>query len=239
MKNLLFCLLAVLSLTVIHAQDAQLLDKNWFLYSLTIDSIDYPLPVSPNPSEANATMTVNFNGGILSIFQFPCTDGYGTPVQYSSPSSFSMEFAGTALLGNCGYTPTMNAYFTIHYGFYGTEESPNNPFSYIISNDGHSLEITNQAGDKAFYGDTQLLSSKSFSKTDFAIAPNPVKDILTFSGVDKVENLSIYIYDVFGKKVSKDESINWNKKSIDVSSLESGIYFLKFNNLETRKFIKI
>ncbi len=242
--KILLSSLCFLIFTNSFSQDAELLDKNWFLYSMTIDQVDYPLPISSFPNELNATAKISFSETMFMLTEIPCGDGYESEVAYAASNIFSNTVAGTALIGLCGgYSlPILNLY-TQHYAIYGLDvQSPNNPFSYIISNDGHSLEITNPAGDKAFYGDTQLLSSKSFSKNSFAIAPNPVKDILNFSGIDQDENTSINIYDVFGKRVLNNESIDWDKNALDVSNLDRGIYFLKVlqkdGSIINRKFVK-
>jgi hypothetical protein len=65
--------------------------------------------------------------------------------------------------------------------------------------------------------------------------PNPTKDILNFKGL--TASVSIYILDVFGKKVAS-RTIE-NNDTIDVSNLPSGIYLVHIENYNhTLKFIK-
>jgi hypothetical protein len=64
--------------------------------------------------------------------------------------------------------------------------------------------------------------------------PNPVKNILTIDGLVVKD---VVIYSVLGKAVLKTS----NQKTIDVSSLSKGVYFIKVSdgiNASTKKFIK-
>ena len=68
--------------------------------------------------------------------------------------------------------------------------------------------------------------------------PNPTADRLNISAANTIKNASIF--NILGKKVMSLE-INKNSKSIDVSSLASGIYLIKYqldNATGTAKFIK-
>jgi hypothetical protein len=68
--------------------------------------------------------------------------------------------------------------------------------------------------------------------------PNPTASKLNISAASTIKNASIF--NVIGKKVMS-LNINKNSESIDVSSLASGIYFLKYNvndKVGTAKFIK-
>lgn len=83
---------------------------------------------------------------------------------------------------------------------------------------------------------TPLLSTKSNELTTFSTYPNPVRNVLNIStdaSLQKVE-----VYDILGKTVL---SAKGDSKSIDVSSLNSGVYLLNItseNGVATKKFIK-
>jgi hypothetical protein len=70
-------------------------------------------------------------------------------------------------------------------------------------------------------------------KANFAIYPNPVKEMLTIKGV----YTSVNIYDVFGKLVLSTDYQN----TIDVSTLSNGVYFvnIKAENTITVKKVTI
>ena len=82
------------------------------------------------------------------------------------------------------------------------------------------------------YGRIATLGTNDFSLSKFNIYPNPTSIILNISGDLEIKNLQIF--DVNGKQLITKKS----SKSVDVSSLPVGNYFMKINNTETIKFIK-
>lgn len=85
------------------------------------------------------------------------------------------------------------------------------------------------------------LNSEDFVvDNNFFVYPNPVNNELHFSNPNNIEVANIVINDVSGKQVV---SLNANgiTNAIDVSNLQSGIYFIKFtteNKTLVKKFIK-
>ena len=63
--------------------------------------------------------------------------------------------------------------------------------------------------------------------------PNPVKDILNIHNVYSNSNISLY--DILGKKCEIDMINNFesNSISVNISSLEPGLYFLRLENINT------
>lgn len=87
----------------------------------------------------------------------------------------------------------------------------------------------------------QVLSTKETAKIDNAISiyPNPVANSLNFAIADSIVLSDVSIYDVTGKMVISSKDLSSN--SIDVSRLQSGVYFAKFASQDktvTKKFIK-
>jgi hypothetical protein len=79
--------------------------------------------------------------------------------------------------------------------------------------------------------DCSVLTTQEISKNKISVYPNPVKDILQIdNGKWKVENAKIY--DLSGKLVK-----TFNGNSVNVSSLQKGIYLLNINE-QTFKIIK-
>ncbi|QBN20385.1 glycosyl hydrolase [Flavobacterium nackdongense] len=66
----------------------------------------------------------------------------------------------------------------------------------------------------------------------FTIYPNPTSRAITVEGNDPVH--SIVIFDINAKTLLKEE----NTKSVDVSELSAGTYFVRINDKETFRFIK-
>ena len=82
------------------------------------------------------------------------------------------------------------------------------------------------------YGRIATLGTNDFSTSKFSIYPNPTSNILNVSGDEAVSFLQVF--DGNGKSLL----IQKNSNSVDVSSLPTGVYFMKLNNKETVKFIK-
>ncbi|MFN3755922.1 MAG: T9SS type A sorting domain-containing protein [Flavobacterium sp.] len=72
------------------------------------------------------------------------------------------------------------------------------------------------------------LSANSLVKNNFVMYPNPAKDFVQFSEVVNVE-----VYDVTGKKVFQVKEV----EQINVSTLESGLYFVNINGVTTQKLM--
>lgn len=72
---------------------------------------------------------------------------------------------------------------------------------------------------------------------DIGIYPNPVTSILYFKGVEKIDKVEIY--NMVGQKVKTFNSVD---HQIDVSSLLSGDYILRYSvegeKQQSYKFIK-
>ncbi|MEZ4803053.1 MAG: T9SS type A sorting domain-containing protein [Gelidibacter sp.] len=107
-----------------------------------------------------------------------------------------------------------------------------------FENDG-DLDIASiaYADDKVNVFNNQLvtLSINENSLEEISIFPNPATQILNFNGF--TERLSLKIFDVLGKQML-NTTLPVNQ-SLDISSLQAGMYFIKFDNSNTTfKFIK-
>lgn len=79
------------------------------------------------------------------------------------------------------------------------------------------------------------LSVSESNQNNISIYPNPAKNYLNFKGF--TDAISVSVYDILGKKVI-GATLNLNQ-SLDVSSLNNGLYILKFEDINsTYKFIK-
>jgi len=74
-------------------------------------------------------------------------------------------------------------------------------------------------------------------KDGFSITPNPASDLLTISSLNNAIN-KIEIFDVTGKRVFMEDRINTNSRSVPVSALSKGMYFVRVNNSSSKKIIK-
>lgn len=93
---------------------------------------------------------------------------------------------------------------------------------------------------------TGVIENNLSSNQSITVFPNPVSSLTTISfSIEKSQNISILVIDVLGKEIktisTKNISSGKNKITIDLSELNSGIYFCKIKsneNLLTVKLIK-
>lgn len=81
----------------------------------------------------------------------------------------------------------------------------------------------------------QSLSADEFGQDKgIRLLPNPSSDFIQVYGLIKTENYRIY--NVVGLEIKSGTT--FNNQEIDIKSLVNGIYFLKFDNGNTIKFLK-
>jgi len=235
MKHLLFILFISCTVQQTIAQDPDLLDNEWYLEELVIDSEVIPaLSFPPEPKIGRIEFTNEF-------VRISFCDQHTAVVVYDvTEDIFTLDLLVT--LGE-GCERQENVDFeTIYLSVFLEDDIFKNPFSYDILPKGGGvlgLIITNVDGDQAVYGN-ELLSAPTQDILSFKVYPNPVGEELTVSSPNN-EVLSVEIYDINGKKVDTFQSENQASNKLNVSSLGSGIYFLKIHTevgLVTKKIIK-
>jgi hypothetical protein len=96
--------------------------------------------------------------------------------------------------------------------------------------------LTNKPNCFLTLGITELLK-----QNDFMLYPNPAKSVLTIkSTLEGSATMDYDVIDVLGKTVIKNETTNLNF-NINISDLNSGIYFLRLkinNSIVVKKFVK-
>lgn len=136
--------------------------------------------------------------------------------------------------------------FTMHFikntqtwnGVQGIQEPVNQLSFTLYKANGHNAwsttynnpDVYNWMFSKTLNG---TLSSALFENKKLIAYPIPTKNIVTFS--KNIESEIVEIYDLTGKKITKNYIISLN--SIDISNLENGIYFIKVKD-NTIKVIK-
>jgi len=88
-----------------------------------------------------------------------------------------------------------------------------------------------------------ILSVSNFDvEESFSMYPNPAKDILNIRFKNSVNDINVSIYDSLGKLVYNKETRLINSKCVlNVSNLNSGLYFISINSKGktlTKKLIK-
>ncbi|MFK5981823.1 MAG: HYR domain-containing protein [Flavobacteriaceae bacterium] len=70
-----------------------------------------------------------------------------------------------------------------------------------------------------------------------SIYPNPGNDFITLDSKNKIIT-SVIVYDISGKKLLSESGLSSLTHTVNVSSFTNGIYFVRINNLVTKKIVK-
>lgn len=119
-------------------------------------------------------------------------------------------------------------------------DNPNGTYTITVTHKG-TLNNDLQNYSLIVSGPEVSLDAEQFitNKASVNIFPNPTSDVLNFDMSDMTEVSQIQIIDLMGKVIRTNFDLN--QKSINVSSLQTGVYFIKFttnNQIITKKFIK-
>ncbi|MCF6130113.1 T9SS type A sorting domain-containing protein [Flavobacterium sp. AS60] len=79
------------------------------------------------------------------------------------------------------------------------------------------------------------LDNANITVKEIKVYPNPAIYSLSLEGVDATIPFSISVYNSLGQKFLEDK----NKRNIDLTSFESGVYFLKITQQKITKSIKV
>ena len=122
---------------------------------------------------------------------------------------------------------------TLAYDFHLTPSSP----AIDAGDPNYSGSFNGLYTDIGVYEYDSVSSIINTTKNDnsFKVFPNPVLNTLHIN-INTNNSEKLVIYDITGN-IAKQSTINSDKFNIDVTSLNSGIYFVKINN-KTSKFIK-
>lgn len=138
----------------------------------------------------------------------------------------------TGIVDGSTFTPNNGFTFIDLASEGGTDNSNENIDELVISTTGAADYLALDA----FSWDSEVLSTDDFEfgQSEVVLFPNPSSDFIEVSGLDKTMNYELF--DILGKEIKK--GIISNNDLINVQSLHNGIYFLKFDNGNSLKFIK-
>ena len=83
---------------------------------------------------------------------------------------------------------------------------------------------------------SEILGVTDTNNLEFSIYPNPANDKLTITSTNNPLT-QVEIYNVLGQRALNFSFLNSTKKNINISSLISGIYLVKINNLTIKRLI--
>ncbi|MEZ4796202.1 MAG: T9SS type A sorting domain-containing protein [Flavobacteriaceae bacterium] len=103
-------------------------------------------------------------------------------------------------------------------------------------------QYTGNGGQNGFQFWQTLLGLEDFKiGNNFNLYPNPTSSILSVTFKNEVPNGTLEVYDVLGKKAMSQKLKSDVLTSINISSLDNGVYFIKVSydgKSETKRFIK-
>jgi hypothetical protein len=113
---------------------------------------------------------------------------------------------------------------------------------FLSSTVGYSGGFATSATVGGIYKFSNALGVKDFNNTsEFSVYPNPTSGLMKLSSsINTVSNVAVY--DLLGKVVLTNNYSNLNEVSVDLSSLKTGVYFMKATSdnggVQTIKVVK-
>lgn len=114
-------------------------------------------------------------------------------------------------------------------------------FRYYVTDGGPTGNNSDIIGIDTFSVDRQVASTDSFFKNSLSVSPNPAKDFINITSIDNSVINSAVITDINGRTVKQVSMKGDTNSQINISELNSGIYFLKVSTdqgVGTTKVIK-
>lgn len=153
------------------------------------------------------------------------------------------DFTNLAVSINPNLTVTGFPLAWTNYTYTYPEDLPAGPvrvgFRYFVTNGGPSGANSNIIGVDTFSVDRPL-STESFFASNYTVFPNPTSGVLNI-GTKGASMNQIQISDINGRTVKTINAANVSETQINISDLNSGVYFLKISSnsgVGTTKIVK-
>ena len=231
-KKLFFLLLTSLSINAVNAQQAELLNTNWYAYKVTSQGVDYFAPSNTERFnwQQNNKIEFKYDQVANAFTSHYCVDRTYAGITIKSPNVFEISnqiLSSTMLCKDIANTDFMSVYYKV------LDVPSVTDVVYQVSNvNQNDLELILEmpSGDKVYFINA-LLGVKSTLFNNVKLYPNPVQDVLNFdlSSVS-LGNYAIHFFDVSGKKVKQAVLNASNVNSIDTSDLKAGYYIVHIVN---------
>ena len=213
-----------------------LLVSTWWLHQIDIPG--NPIINIPTTDTPYITFT-NIIDPFNPFINIPEANGVGECEGFYT--NYSVTFNGANNMSFSSFTQTLSgcatqAYEGIYFQILGDETT--NFFQFEIIDNGSTLILTDLLGARLIFGDSTLsIEEEYIHELGITLKQNPVDNQLKLELDNSIltEKIKYYIYSIEGKIITSSKLY---QDSIDVRNLISGIYFIRFNNSKTIKFIK-
>jgi len=90
------------------------------------------------------------------------------------------------------------------------------------------------------YDYSEIVCIRNYLDTDISVYPNPVKEHMTINSSNILTNQQFLVYDATGRQMYLSSSRESDYAiSINTSTLETGIYYIKLSSGNIRKMVKL
>lgn len=219
--------------SVVMAQEPELIATEWFLEKVVVSGQENFPPV--NEELPNVPLFFEDFGTGLMFVSNVCDQLSGDPVFDGNDSFQLIDLVQT--LGGCIDNENLTFQLT-YFQFYFANSAMSDPYFYEISDDGNggkSMTVTNVNGDIAYYQNS-VLATEDSNYIAFILFPNPTEKTFSIDTASPIDNISIY--GIAGNLLFSGEN---PVKTVDISTLQAGIYFVEVlsgNNRSVQKLIK-
>lgn len=185
-------------------------------------------------------LTVNVAGeySVSVTDEFGCTASDVVEVSFHDQGTLSIESHSSGSGTNNGWAEAIVSGGTPPF-LYAWSNGETSSIITGLSAGMYSVTVTDAAGCE-LVGETEILvgSQRVFRNENVIFYPNPANEIICFESIDVINTMQIY--NVFGRVIAILSPVN-NKVAYSLSSLSSGVYFVKVetnSGLTLLKFIK-
>jgi len=195
-------------------------------------------PGSYAKSLATNNAGVFYVGGILTSVTTPtfsCITREARAGLYLAKFTEQPDKAPTPIISVAGNTLTASPVFsgTIQWFLNGSAISGANAPTFSATQNGNYsvsysfVEVPACVSNSVTFNLTSL-GIDEYASNIFSVYPNPTKGILIFNFENVLKHINLQIIDISGRIVFKEVNLSANK-TIDISSLQSGMYIVKVN----------
>ncbi len=182
-------------------------------------------------------LKIDTNGNIFTMGTFSNIVNYTTPsgAGTAATSGYQIRNLFISVLNTAGNLISFNHFGGSEFTFANDFNLKNNSI-YVSGNFSNSIDFDfstttttiTSAGLKdnfiAKYSISNFLNNPSFNKQNLKVYPIPIQNFVTISGQENISKIELF--DIFGKQILK-QNVNNIETNIDISSLNSGIYFTR------------
>jgi hypothetical protein len=242
MKRIILIICLFLS-TLSKAQDSEIFDTTWYLYSTSglypwdpSDPIRYADP-------CEIPLSIYFEQNNTFYGRDKCSEFTGNWNYDSVDGVFYLSnFNNVAVnpcVNECFFDPNTGPgfpLFVFYLEIYSTNQEPLEILVQKISGIRY-MNIQSPFWSWLNFGDMPILSSPDIKKRAFSVYPNPTSNVLLFSSNSKIPIKRLTVYSNLGKVILKESDFLSN--SLDISTLNSGIYFVEIISNRGKEIHKI